>query len=154
MAYDLAALTRSLALDSLPQEQAGLLLTARLWVLMRKRGLDPAVTMAERLGSPEAAWRLWLLMEEVGTAWPDPFLVSPPCCRRLSHDERVLLDMLSLAGSGERLPFLRLLQEMIPVETADRLHTSAVAFLAALSTGVQAVETTPTGPAAAGSPRA
>lgn len=132
MAYDIALLARSPSLCCLPQDQANLVLAARLWVTMRKRGLDPSPAMTQRFGSSEAAWRFWLLMEETGTAWPEPFLVSPPCCRRLTHDEATLVEMAVHAAAGARAEALRLLGDMMPVESADRLHASALRFLAAL----------------------
>ena len=133
MGYDLARLGEARTIEQLDEWQAGLVVTARMWVVMRKRGVDPAEAMGQRLGSSAAAWHFWLLMEEVGTAWPDPFLVSPPCCRTLNHDEALLVDMIGDAAGGERMAFLTRLRDMLPVELADRLFTTTRSFLTALT---------------------
>lgn len=125
-------LTRIARLDELGEVEAALIVTARLWVALRKRELDPGPAMQARLGSDRAAWQLWLLMEEVGTAWPDPFMVSPPCCRAMSFDEVTLLAMLRHAHRGERAEFGRLLGEMLPQEICERLFTSAAVLMAVL----------------------
>ena len=133
MGYDWRGLMEMPKLDSVSEAQAHLVVSARLWVALRKRGSDPATMMEQRFGSEAASWNFWLLMEEVGTAWPDPFMVSPPCCRRMSHDEKVLLDMIQYGADGDRGAFLRLLQEMLPVEIADRLYASTRTFLVSLT---------------------
>lgn len=132
MAYEISRLAATPSLGGLSDGQASLIVTARWWVTLRKRGQDPACTMAERLGSEAAAWQFWLLMEEVGAAWPDPFMVSPPCCRRLSFDEALLLDMLGEASRENRPAFFALVGEMLSLDIAERLYRSARAFLAAL----------------------
>lgn len=128
----LGQLTKNARIDELSEAESALIVTARLWVALRKREIDPGPVMQTRLGSDRAAWQLWLLMEEVGTAWPDPFMVSPPCCRNLSFDEVTLLAMLRHARSGERAHFGRLLEEMLPDEICERLYTSAAALMAIL----------------------
>lgn len=128
----LGQLTRIARIDDLGETEAALIVTARLWVAMRKREIDPGPAMQARLGSERAAWQLWLVMEEVGTAWPDPFMVSPPCCRQMSFDEMTLLAMLRHARLGERAEFGRLLGEMLPQEICERLYTSATALTAVL----------------------
>lgn len=132
MGFDIASLGQQPVLAQASERDARLVVTARLWVSLRKRGIDPAVAVSQRLGSEEAAWRFWLLMEEVGTAWPDPFMVSPPCCGRMSFDEASLIAMLDHARGGRRVQFLSLLKEMLPLEIADRLYGTARSFLEAL----------------------
>ncbi len=133
MAFNFSALLAQPVLGSLSEGQANIIVSARLWVAMRKRGGDPNLLMAQRLGSDSAAWQFWLLMEEVGTAWPDPFLVSPPCCGRMSHDESLLLDMLHHAAGRDGGAFHALLDEMLPMEHRERLYGTAGAFLTALT---------------------
>lgn len=128
----LGQFTRIPTIDDLDEGDAALLVTARLWVALRKRDVDPSAAMTARLGSERGAWQLWLLLEEVGVAWPDPFMVSPPCCRRVSFDETTLLTMLGHARRGERPAFLRLLEEMLPADMCERLYGSAEALIAVL----------------------
>lgn len=138
MAFDISLLARQPMLAEVDQREARLVVTSRLWVSMRKRGLDPTATIEQRLGSEMAACRFWLLMEEVGAAWPEPFIVSPPCCGRMSSDEASLLAVLNHADGGRRLECLAMLRDMIPLELADRLYATARNFLDALPQPVRA----------------
>lgn len=105
--------------------EARLATALRLWVMMSKRGRCPLQAVAERLGSARAGRHLHLLLEGIGAAWPEPFCIAPLCCPRLSHDEALLLDMVRLAGRGNRPGFDRLLQDMVPADMRDRLYLSA-----------------------------
>jgi hypothetical protein len=133
MAFDFKSLLAQPVLTALTGGQSNIIVSARLWVAMRKRGGDPSPVMAQRLGSDSAAWQFWLLMEEVGTAWPDPFLVSPPCCGRMSHDEALLLDMLHHAAARDGAAFHNLLAEMLPMDHRERLYGTAGALVTALT---------------------
>lgn len=104
---------------------ARLATSLRLWVVMNKLGRCPMQAIAERLESVRAAAHLHLLLEEIGTAWPDPFCIAPPCCPRLSHDEALALEMVRAATREDRPAFDRLLQEMIPADMRERLFLSA-----------------------------
>ena len=137
MAFNFSALLAQPGLGSLSEGQANIIVSARLWVALRKRGGDPTPLMAQRLGSDSAAWQFWLLMEEVGTAWPDPFLVSPPGCGRMSHDAGLLLDMLGHAAARDGAAFHGLLAEMLPMEHRERLYGTAGTFLTALAQPAQ-----------------
>ena len=119
------ALARTPDLRSLTISEVQLMTAARLWIVMVKLGHNPLVAVTERLGNPRTAAHLHLLMEEVGAAWPDPFCAAPPCCPRLSHDETVLLDMVRVAGRGDRPGFDRLLQDLLAADMRERLFLSA-----------------------------
>ena len=97
----------------------------RLWVVMNKLGRCPMRAVSDRLGDARAAAHLHLMLEEIGAAWPDPFCVAPPCCRRLSHDEALVIDMLRFGSAEDRPGFDRLLAEMIPADMRERLYLSA-----------------------------
>ncbi len=122
------------AIRDLAPEEAGLAAGIRLWVVMNKLGRCPLQQTGDRLGSVRAAAHLHLLLEAVGAAWPEPFCIAPPCCPRLSHDEALALDMVRLAGRGDRPAFDRLLQEMLPADVRDRLYVSAGVLGRALRT--------------------
>ena len=130
--FDIQRLARQPSLAEAPTCDARLIVTARLWVTLRKRGFDPDIMTAQRLGTAEAACRFWLLMEEVGAAWPEPFMVSPPCCGRMSTDEATLLTMIVQAGRNQRIEFIATLREMIPIESADRLYAATRSLLDAM----------------------
>ena len=133
MAQDLYRLFNLAPLDTCDAGNRDLILCARLWVSLRKRGDDPTALMATRLGSEAAAWQFWLLMEEIGTAWPEPFIVSPPCCSAMSFDEHVLAGMVERASRGDRSGFSGLLCEMLPAEHCERLYRTTGAFLDSLA---------------------
>jgi hypothetical protein len=125
---DLSIFRRAVDRRQLGETEARALAALRLWVMARKCGRGPGPAIEERLGSAQAVIRLQLMLEKIGAAWPEPFLVSPPCCRRLSLDEAVFVEMLQLGRAGDRAGFDRLLAEMIPGEARERLFLSAVAL--------------------------
>lgn len=96
----------------------------RQWVAAHRTGACPLAAGASRLGSRRAGAHLHLLLEEIAAAWPEPFAVSPPCCRRLSHDEALLADMIALGRRADRPGFDRLLADLLPGETRERLFLS------------------------------
>ena len=112
-------------LGTVPAAEARIIGALRLWAVLHKVGRPPMAPVAERLGSARAAAHLHLLIEEIGAAWPEPFCVSPPCCRRLSHDEATVSAMVAIAGRGDRRGFDRLLEELLPAEVRERLFLSS-----------------------------
>jgi len=118
-------IARTPAMAELDRDPARLVSALRLWVAARQSGRCGIAAAGERLGSARAGAHLHLLVEEIAAAWPDPFAVSPPCCRRLSHDEALLADMLTLARAGDRPGFDRLTGEMLGGDARERLFLSA-----------------------------
>ena len=110
---------------ALPPEEARVAHALRLWVVVGQTGRCAMEAVAGRLGSMQAAAHLHLMLEEIGTAWPEPFAVSPPCCRHLSHDEALFADMIRLGRTKDRPGFDRLLGEMLPADERERLFLSA-----------------------------
>lgn len=132
MAYDIDLLTRTPDLRALPDGEAQIVSALRLWVVMTKLGRCPFAAMEARLGSQRATAGLYVLLETIGAAWAEPFCVAPPCCPRLSHDETLVLDMLRLAGTGDRVGFDWLLSDLLPGDHCDRLFGSATLFVGTL----------------------
>ena len=118
---------------SLGPEERRVAQALRLWVTVHRTGRCRMQAVGESLGSLRAAAHLHLLIEEIGAAWPEPFAVSPPCCRCLSHDEALLTDMIGLGGAGDRPGFDRLLGEMLPDDERERLFHSASVLSRVLS---------------------
>lgn len=110
---------------ALPAEERRIVQALRLWVTVRRSGRCGMQAVARTLGSLRAAAHFHLLLEEIGTAWPEPFAVSPPCCRCLSHDEALLSDMIRIGAAADLLAFDRLLGEMIGEDERERLFLSA-----------------------------
>ena len=117
-------LARTPSVAELPEFEARLVGGLRFWVVASRSGRCPIAAAGTRLGSLRAGAHLHLLLEEIGAAWPDAFAVSPPCCPRLSYDEALLTRMLELAGCGNRPGFDRLLSDLLPGDTRDRLFLS------------------------------
>lgn len=128
--FDLARLVQTPDIRTIAPDEARLAATVRLWVVMNKLGRCPLQSMDERLGGGRAAAHLHLLLEEVGIAWPEPFCVNPPCCPRLSHDEALIVDMVTLARRRDRPAFDRLLSDLLPGDIRERLFASASLFAA------------------------
>ncbi len=93
----------------------------RRWAVAQRSGAWAAGVLQEQLGCARAAAHVQLLIEEVGAAWPDPFCLSPLCCRRVSHDEALLGRMLETASAGDRPAFDRLCSDLLPADARDRL---------------------------------
>lgn len=113
--------------------EARVVMALRLWIMMGKLGHCPLRVVTERLGCARAAAHLHLLMEEIGTAWPDPFCAAPPCCPRLSHDEALAIAMIRTGGRGDRPAFDLLLADMLPADVRERLYLSASVLSRALA---------------------
>ena len=113
------------SLDSLPEAEIQLVRTLRLWAVIRQSGQCPTRSVAERVGERGAAAHEQLELAEVAPVWAEGFALSPLCCRRLSHDEALLAEMLRLGRLGDRPAFDRLLAEMIPADARERLFVSA-----------------------------
>jgi hypothetical protein len=118
-------LFRTPAMAELERGEARILGALRQWVVASRSGRCPIAAAGARLGSKRAAAHLHLLLEEMGSAWPDPFAVSPPCCPRLSHDEALFAQMMAAAGQGDRPGFDRLLSDLLPGDARERLFLSA-----------------------------
>jgi hypothetical protein len=127
------SLARTPYLRSLAPPEAQLVAGLRLWIMMGKMGRCPLRAVGDRLGSARAAAHLHLLLEEIGAAWPDPFCAAPPCCPRLSHDETLAVEMVRVAGRGDRPGFDRLLADLLPGHVRERLFLSASVLEGALN---------------------
>lgn len=124
---------RTPTMTMLSAGDARLAVALRIWVVARKTGRAPIGLVSARLGSAEAAAHLHLLMEEIGAAWPEPFCVSPPCCLRLSHDEATAIEMVAIASRGNRPAFDRLLADLLPSDTRDRLYATSAMLASVLA---------------------
>lgn len=109
--------------DLLPVERR-LVSGLRHCAVAYRSGKWPVAVLKEHLGCSAAAAHLQLVLEEVGSAWPDPFCVSPLCCRRLSHDEALLAEMMRHAGVEDRPAFDRASHELIGADARERLFLS------------------------------
>ena len=114
------------ALASLPDREAQMVRSLRLWTVLRRADRCPLQAVADQLGSRRAAAHLHLMLAKVAASWPDPFAVAPLCCARLSHDEKIFADMMRLGADRDRAGFDRLLGEMIDGDAREQLYAPAV----------------------------
>ncbi len=82
-----------------------LVMATRIAVAYQRRGADPLPHLARRTGCAAAAAKLLHCIHVTGTAWPEPFCLSPPCCRSLSHDEATLAALVESVVANDRPGF-------------------------------------------------
>jgi hypothetical protein len=114
-------------------KEARLVRAVRLWVVLNKLERPYGAAVEAQLGRRPAALALDLLMMRVGVAWPEAFIVNPPCCPRMTHDEALILAMVEAGVEGDRLRFDGLLQEMLPADTREALFQAATHLADTLS---------------------
>jgi len=109
---------------ALSEEARVQLRAARMWVMLARHHRNPKPVLASLLGNTTAAF--CTLMEQLVTAWPDAFTTYPPCASGVSPDEATLLDLLTLAGEGQREEADALLQDLLPPSDRARLWSAAI----------------------------
>ncbi|HKT15946.1 MAG TPA: addiction module antidote protein [Allosphingosinicella sp.] len=137
-------LARTPRLADLAPRHANIVILLRAWALLGRQRRCPYALLVGQLGSPCAAARFQLLMEQIGAVWPDPFCVSPPCACLLSYDEATLAEMLAAAWRADRPAFDTLLMDLLAGDARDRLFDFAILFGRTL--GRSAMALPPSGP--------
>lgn len=135
MPFDLSLISLTPDLRTLPGAQARIALSTRIVVVLTKLDRDPRPELANRLGSEEAAERFLDLIGGMGTVWPEPVYVNPPCCPKLSYDEMMVLDLLTAAVRSDRQAFDDFLRDMLPPPARDTLYAAAGAFVTVYASG-------------------
>jgi len=107
-------------LTDLDPGTAAIIRAIRTWVVLGRAGHMPAAGM-QWVEPAEATARLRVLIEMVGSAWPDAVALSPPCCRLLSHDEATLANLISHTRTGNRRGFDRECHEMLDWDARCRI---------------------------------
>lgn len=129
-----AWLTQPIPLASLPPAQQRLVTGLRHWATANRFGRWPVGALQDHLGCGCAAAHLQLLTEEIGLTWPEPFHLSPLCCRRTSHDEALIAAMAGAAARNDRPGFDRLTHEMLGADARERLFLSLALLSKAIAT--------------------
>lgn len=119
-----AWLADPIPLATFPAVEQRLVRGLRHWATAHRLGRWPVGALQDHLGCGRAAAHLQLLIEEIGATWPEPFHLSPLCCRRASHDEALLAAMAGAAAAGDRPGFDRLTHEMLDSDARERLFLS------------------------------
>lgn len=113
MAYDLAMLTYTPDIRSVPPIHARLVCAIRYTHVSRKADSYSHANLAQYLGSKCAVRSFHVFMDEVGRAWPDPIALHSPCQPEFSYDEMLLVDLATAAARNERDRFDRFARDMI-----------------------------------------
>ena len=111
-----------------PGVPADLIMAVRWKVACLRKGADPIPRLIDRLGRGARAGRAVSIVRLIGAIWPDPFMLSPPCCRRLSFDEALLCDLAAAAAAGDRGGFDRHACDLLNDHARGRLWRELAAF--------------------------
>ncbi len=103
-------------------------MAVRLCVICRKTDHDPAQDLLLRFGNELAVRRFQVLFEAIGTAWPEPFTISRPCCPVLSLDESMLANMMIAVIDQNRAAFDLETHEMLGSDARETLFAILSAF--------------------------
>lgn len=106
-----------------------LVMAIRIAALCSARKVDVLPAIAERTGCQRLALRLLHFIAVAGNAWPEPFIVSPPCCRALSHDETLLVALTEAANDDDRPRFDRHSADLLNEEVRDLLWRELAALV-------------------------
>ncbi len=125
-------------LRDLPLLSMHVIMAMRLCVMCAKTEQDPSAALEQRFRSPLAARRFQVLVVAIDQAWPEPFMISRPCCALLTPDEAMIADLAATAAYGDRAAFDTVARDMLSPETRDQLHIRFSAFLRAFNAAAKA----------------
>lgn len=125
MAFDLAALTSTPDIRCLPDLQTRLVGAWRYTHIARRSGCYRHTDLVRYLGNAKAIRPFHVLADEIGRAWPEPFVLNPPCQPLCSYDEMLMLDMTAAAAKDNRRAFDDFLADMVPERPREALWRAA-----------------------------
>jgi hypothetical protein len=100
----------------------------RLCVICHKADRDPVDDLLQRFGNDLAVRRFQVVFEVIGTAWPDAFTVSRPCCSMLSPDESMFANMMMSVAAQNRAAFDIETRDMLDSDVRETLFATLEAF--------------------------
>ncbi|WOE76385.1 hypothetical protein [Alterisphingorhabdus coralli] len=104
--------TKGLMLGALSPLERRIMLAFRFSVMAGKRNQDVVSALRTRTGSLETAVQLSRMVKRLAERWEGPFMISPPCCQRMTPDEKLVADMLRSAMANDRAAFNQTLHPM------------------------------------------
>ena len=128
----IAALARPADVRALPLPAMHLVMAMRLSALFELAGREPIVELASRFASVTMAEQVLALTRLIDRSWPHAFVVSPPCCLRLSPDERTLANIARAAIGGDRAAFRREVDGFVRPAWHDPVYEQLAMTIAAL----------------------
>lgn len=124
-------------LHDLPISGIHMITALRLTAVAKQAGDDPMQFLPVRFGSVTAAKAFMVVAQQMGAAWPEPFMLSRPCCGKMTHDEALAASMLIMAQSGERRRFSGLCGDLIAAKHHDSIYDGMLRFAGALNANVK-----------------
>ncbi|MCB2079473.1 MAG: hypothetical protein KDE55_17475 [Novosphingobium sp.] len=125
MALDLAALTSTPDIRCIPHVQARLVCAWRYVHIARRCGNYSHHHLLRYLCSIEAIKPFHVFSDTIGRAWPEPFVLNPPCQPLCSYDEMLMLDLTTAAAKDDRKAFDAFIVDMVPEKPRDAIWHSA-----------------------------
>lgn len=121
------------------QDVRGLTLTAlhtvmamRLCAVFEAAARDPVPDLARRYHSIEAACAVHGLVATIRQVWPEPFMVSRPCCLRMTPDETTLAAMVRAATAADRARFANAIAGFVRADRHNALYEATLHAVALL----------------------
>lgn len=130
MAPTLGWIMRPTRVEDIDPAAMRLVMATRLAVLCQRREVDPLPLLTQRVGCRMMAVAMLHLVSVTGTAWPEAFSLSPPCCRTLSHDEALLAALAEAALSNDRRGFDGCSRDLLTEDARDFLWREISAVMA------------------------
>jgi len=127
------ALARPQDLRRLPMPAMHVVMAMRLCALFERAGRDPFSELATRFASAALAVDVLSLNRRIARSWPDAFVVSRPCCMRLTPDEATLANLARFALAADRQAFARELEGFVRTMFHDGLYEQLLSIVAQLS---------------------
>lgn len=125
MPYDLAILTSTPDVRTMPEVQARIVRALRYTNMARRSGRYRQTDLRDCLGSDNAVRSFHVFMDEAGHAWPDPITLNPPCQPLTSYDEMLLVDLTTAAAKQDRKRFDEFIRDMIPASGRGAIWSAA-----------------------------
>ncbi len=122
-------------LRDLPLLSMHVIMAMRLCVTCATADRDPGAALEQRFASALAARRFQVLVVAIDQAWPEPFMISRPCCALLTPDEAMIGEMTVTAACANRAAFDTVARDMLSSEARDQLYIRFSAFLRAMRAG-------------------
>ncbi len=132
MPFDMNSLLKPPDLHDLSPIQIRLIQGIRMCVACRNGPEDAAELLSVRFGSVTAAKAAQNVAARLGDAWPQPFEIMRPCCRRTTPDEVTAAQMLLSVQLGDRRAFGDACGELLADTHHDGIYDAMALFTGAL----------------------
>ena len=133
MAFDLDLLTSTPDIRTVAPVHARIVRALRYTHLSRRGRSFCCDDLAEQLGAPLAVHSFLVFLDEAGRAWPEPIVLNPPCCNRMSYDEMLLVDCATAAAKDDRASFDAFVRDMLDASRRQSVWNAARRLMARMA---------------------